>query len=224
MSTCIVTVDIVGSTEIKTRYDHALGVKKINATLTKVRETLCMADESLRCPVPYAGDSILLIGGVQPVEIYRAAVRYQADFRAWPYENLPIKIAIGFGVYESIKGDHDPYPNYHGQDLDLLYAISAWCPPAGIVVTQSMFGVLDEADPRFGRRFYERRERLKGFGERLFFQSNGEYQPPRPKRKPSKWGLLPQSRAEFVLALSIGVSGLIVAVALWFYLSGGAIK
>jgi len=206
MSVVIITVDIVGSTEVKNRYDQSTAARKINGALNKVRDALCAADESLRCPVPYAGDSILLVGGLNSVELYRVAVRFQAKFRAWPYDDLPVKIAMTFGVFESIKGDIDGQQSHHGKDLDELYAIAAWCPPAGVVVTQQMFAVLEDAHVRYGRRFHERREWLKGFGERVFYQSNGEYHPPRQKRpriRKGVYAVLPQTRMEFVVAISI---------------------
>jgi len=219
VSTVIVTVDIVGSTETKHRYDQQTAARKITATLNKVRDALCAADESLRCPVPYAGDSILLVGGLDHEAIWRAAARYQGGFRADYYDDLAVKIAIGLGVFESIKGDMDGQHSHHGRDLDELYAIAAWCPPARIVITQQFHSALEDAHPRYARRFHERTEWLKGFGERVFFQSNGEYTPPRNKRPRIKKGIysvMPQTRGEFVAAMT--VCGLFSAIGLAYWL------
>lgn len=219
MSTVIVTADIVGSTEIKERYDQATAAKKISQALNSVRDDLCGADESLRCPVPYAGDSILLIGGCNAVEIYRAAVIHQAQFRAWPYGRMPIKLALGFGVFETVKSA-EGHSNYHGTDLDLLYAVASWCPPGGLVVTQAMFSVLEDAG--FGRRFHERHEILKGFGERIYYESNGDYRMQRPRRQRIKKGVysfLPQSRLEFTAFMTVG--GTLLAMALAYLLYWG---
>lgn len=218
VASAIVTVDVVGSTSLKFRYDQRTAAQRINNALNRVRDALCEADESLRCPTAFAGDSILLVGGVNPVEIYRAAVVFQAKFRAWEYGRLPVKITIGFGIFESIKGDHDVEAAHHGSDLDELYAVAAWCPPAGVVVTQAMYSVLEHENQKYVRRFHERVERLKGFGQRVFYQSNGDYRPPKLKRP---WSVLPQTRSEFTTALSIGASGLIAAVVLYAYLYGG---
>jgi class 3 adenylate cyclase len=86
---------------------------------------------------------------------------------------------LGCGIYETIEGDQ---VSYHGEDLDLLYRVCDWCPPGGILVTESMFSLLEDA--KLGYRFHERRERLKGFGLRVFYQSNGDYRAPKPSRWP----------------------------------------
>lgn len=172
MSAIIVTADIVGSTEIKRRYGQEHGAKMIRAALESLRDSLCKVDEHLHCPAPYAGDSILLVGGVDHSEIYRAAVIHQAVFCAWPKGRVPIKLALGYGVYEMIESDDGP-TTYHGTDLDLLYRVSDWCPPGGVLVTQAMYSLLEDAG--FGERFHEMREPLKGFGRTVFYRSNGNF-------------------------------------------------
>ena len=176
----MVTADIVGSTEVKARYGQATAVRRIHAALDSVREDLCAVDKDLHCPTSYAGDSILLVNGTDAVAIYKAAVIHQAIFRAWHYATMPVKISIGYGVYESAK-DHDGREAVHGTDLDLTYAINAWCPPAGIVVTQSVFALLEDAG--HAARFHPVHERVKGFGRILFHESNGNYVTPRRARR-----------------------------------------
>lgn len=182
MSAVIVTADIVGSTAVKARYDQATAVRKIRAALESVREDLCKVDEHLHCPAPYAGDSILLVGGMDAVEIYHAAVVHQAVFRAWWHGRMPIRLTLGYGVYETVSEQEQT--SFHGADLDMLYRVCAWCPPGGVMVTQSMFSLLEDAG--FGSRFHERRESLKGFGQTVFYQSNGDFTAPRQRRWP-RW-------------------------------------
>lgn len=217
MSFVIATADLVGSTQIKMRYGQEIAVRRIRAALELVRDDLCRADEHLFQAVPYAGDSILLLGGLEAnaPEVYHRAVIHQAIFRAWHMGRLPLKLALGYGAYQAIEVDGRA--DYHGSDLDMLYAICAHCPPGGLVVTPAMYALLDQAG--FGLRFYERVEPLKGFGEALFYESNGEYRAqkqqkkaaaPAPKHEPeqSRFTIVPQNRQEFVVLLTIaGVLG-----------------
>src|SRR3954466_14789947 len=102
MPNVIATIDVVGSTEAKERYGEAHAIKLIGAGVALACNALRDADISLIVPAPSAGDSILLIGGRDPVEIFHAAVVHQAKFRAWHYNRLPVKIAIGWGQFETI--------------------------------------------------------------------------------------------------------------------------
>lgn len=215
MSTVIVTADIVGSTEAKARYDQATAARKIRAALESIRNDLCKVDESLHCPAPYAGDQILLIGGTEPIEVYFAACEHQALFRTRYYNRMPVKIALGIGDFEVVKAD-DGQTSYHGTDLDLLYRINDWCPPGGVVVTQAMYSLLQEAG--YGDRFYECRENLKGFGAIVFYESNGEYKIPSKSRQrhsdrfrwKDRW--LPHGRLEWTASFS--VIGVIMSLAM----------
>lgn len=221
MSTVIVTADIVGSTEAKAKYDQATAARKIRAALESIRNDLCKVDENLHCPAPYAGDQILLIGGSEPTEIYFAACAHQAIFRSRHYNRFALKITIGIGDYEIVNAD-DGHTSYHGTDLDTLYRINDWCPPGRVLVTQSMYSVLQEAG--YGNRFYEVRETLKGLGSTVFYESNGEYEIPSKLRQPYRarmgwrYRWIPHGRLEWTASLSVvGVfmSLLMGAVIIW---------
>lgn len=183
MSTVIVTADVVDSTAVKKRYHESTAVKKIRAALEDLRHELSKVDPTLTVPVPYAGDSILLIGGTRPLEIFRAAVIHQAHFRDWWYGAMSIKIAIGYGAYVSEK-DPEGVVSHHGSALDFLYGICNYCPPGRVVVTQSMRDMLVEAG--FGDRLLECREQIKGFeGEHIFYEVVGSYEVPEGRRPPA---------------------------------------
>lgn len=180
MSSIIVTADVVGSTEAKLTYGQSIGISMIRAALESFREHMARVDPKLVCPAPPAGDNILLIGGEDAVEIYHASLRYQADFIAVPDNRMPLKITIGFGHVPSFQG-RDGLVGHHSTDLDLISRINEFCPPGGVLVTASMFAILHERG--FGSRFHACREKLKSFGRRVFYESNGFYRPPKGARQ-----------------------------------------
>jgi hypothetical protein len=170
----ILAVDCVGSTMAKELVGDKRANVMIGAALNLAEETYRAADQTLTTAGPSSGDSILMIGGSDAVEIYRASIAHQSTFRAWYYNRMPVKIAIGFGEFESIEDSRGGFSHSRGKDLDFLYRILDFCPPAGVVVTPAMFAILDEAG--FGERFIKVQEDLKGYGLRVFYESNGDYQ------------------------------------------------
>lgn len=180
MRQIIVTVDVVGSTAAKEIYGDEHAIKMISAALQLVEDDLRAADSKLHLSGPSAGDSILLVGGVDHVAIYRAAVMHQSKFIGWCYNRIPVKIAIGYGEFEDVT-DTSGFTHSRGSDLDFLYRICDFCPPAGVVVTPPMYGMLKEAS--FGTRFIQARENLKGLGEKIFYESDGDYRIPEGERQ-----------------------------------------
>jgi hypothetical protein len=221
MSSVIVTVDVVNSTGITFRYDPSTAARKLNEELNRARDAFLASDESFRCQPNYAGDSLLIVGGRNPVDAYWAAVLFQAAFKAKAIDRIALKIALAFGNFEMLKNDHDDQHNYFHRDLHELYAISTYCHPAGVVVTQAMHSVLVSDDSRLTSRFHERTEYLKNIGDRTFYVSNGEYRAAkikRPRMKKGVYSLLPQTRGEFAMFVTVISFAAVIYAA--YYLMG----
>jgi hypothetical protein len=212
VSSVIVIADISGSTEAKLVLNKTIAIQRIKAALDSVRDALCKADPDLRCLVPYAGDAMLMVGGTKIVDLYHAAVIHQSSFKAWPEGRLPIKLTLGYGDFDVMRGN-DGVETYHSSDLDFVANVNNWCPAGGLLVTQPMFALLNEAG--LGHRFHKVKERVKGFsGLSTFYESNGNYKIPRDRRQPFKERLLKfKMRWKYVAAL-LAVGLVLISVAI----------
>lgn len=171
MPQIIVAIDCTGSAVEKDLYGEEQAIQRITAALIQAQCALQDADLKLRRAASAAGDSILLIGGSDAVGIYKAAVVHQGIFRSWHYNRIPLKIAIGYGEFQSI--DAGEFTDHRGWDLDFLHRILEACPPAGVILSPPFASLI--RDSRFGDRLIELQEELKGFGRRTFYESNGDY-------------------------------------------------
>jgi len=180
MSDVSLICDVVDSQGIKARYTQTTAINKIRSALERAQESLCRVDPDLGRNGPYRGDSFLLIGGSNPVEILRAAVLHQAEFVAWHYTRLAIKIAIGYVEYET-RIESNGEKSIHGKDIDDLNGISEFCPDGGVVVNRAMYVLLFDAG--FGDRFIECTEKLKTGVTITYYEDKGDYKIPSDRRQ-----------------------------------------
>lgn len=176
----IAVIDCVGSSLEKDKYGEHSANQRITAALEQAQQAMLDADPKLYRAAAAAGDSILLIGGEDAAEIYKAAIIIQAYFCALPYNRIPLKIALGHGEFETFNAGE--FRDHRGWEIDFCYRLLDVCPRAGIVVSPP-FELLVR-DTRLGDRLIELQATFKGFhGKRTYFESNGSYQIPAGERQ-----------------------------------------
>lgn len=173
---------MVGSVEACELYGDIDGNKMIKRALELANASLSAADIGFTVSsIP--GDGMLLIGGENPIEAYWAAVLHQSIFKNRKGNRLPVRIALANCSFELVSEANGTMVA-RGQHINFVHRILERCPPGEVVVTPSMFALLDEAG--IGARFTRITEEIKGLGSRIWYESDGEYEIPLDQRQRAK--------------------------------------
>lgn len=163
----IIFVDIAGSVEFKLDQGVKIANAKISERMADVSGQLKQIDSTIDIR-PIEGDGLLATGN-DLLAVFQSMVMMQHVWKVFKTGQLPVRVAIGYGEYETALDG-----SLRGTQIDLTSRILKHCEPGSVVVTDSARPKIFDAGLRY--KLIRMEADLKGFGEEAFWKTNGTFQ------------------------------------------------